>query len=142
MPSTRTPPAFWRLVAAVTAATCILLACEGDTPSRSGPARSEAARAARLAKRDRTFASTDVLERACRLPLEQLIRIRRGYFRPRSEDVLIVPQYPNYAGSFDVPNHSGPWRYLQEVPLVLYGPKQIARSGRIETPATLADVYP
>ncbi|MDQ5815843.1 MAG: alkaline phosphatase family protein [Actinomycetota bacterium] len=142
MPSIRPPPAVWRLVAAVTATTCVMLACDGDTPSRSGPARTEAARAARLAKRDRTFASTDVLERACRLPLEQLIRIRRGYYRPRSEDVLIVPQYPNYAGSFDVPNHSGPWRYLQEVPLVLYGPKQIARSGRIETPATLADVYP
>ena len=53
-----------------------------------------------------------------------------------------MPQHPNYAGSFDVPNHSGPWRYLQEVPLVLYGPGHIASRGPVETPATLADVFP
>ena len=125
------------------AAALIAIACEGEaTPSRSGDPGMDTSAAIRLADRDRTFESSDILERACDIPGELLARIRRGFYPPRSEDVLIVPQHPNYAGSFDVPNHSGPWRYLQEVPLVLYGPGHIASRGPVETPATLADVFP
>jgi predicted AlkP superfamily pyrophosphatase or phosphodiesterase len=37
-------------------------------------------------------------------------------------------------------SHSGPWPYLQDVPLVFYGPGIVPRRGAVETPATTADV--
>ena len=69
------------------------------------------------------------VERACRLPREHLRRIERGYHRVHSEDVTFVPKEPNYWGSFDIVSHSGPWDYLQTVPLVLYGPGYIVPQG-------------
>ncbi|MDQ3958061.1 MAG: alkaline phosphatase family protein [Actinomycetota bacterium] len=39
-------------------------------------------------------------------------------------------------------SHSGPWPYLQHVPLVFYGPGIVPRTGEIGRPVTLADVAP
>lgn len=89
--------------------------------------------------RDRSSAP---LRSACRLSPEILTRIWRGYDPRRSEDVTFVPRYPNYWGSFEVVSHTGPWDYLQEVPLVLYGPGWIKASpAPIERHVTIADVY-
>jgi hypothetical protein len=55
---------------------------------------------------------------------------------------MALPKEPNYLGTFDIRSHSGPWTYLQRVPLVLYGPGHIAGAGSIERPVTLADVFP
>ncbi|MGH2754604.1 MAG: alkaline phosphatase family protein [Actinomycetota bacterium] len=83
------------------------------------------------------------IQRACRLPREHLRRINRGYHRVHSEDVTIVPKAPNYWGSFSIVSHSGPWNYLQRVPLVLYGPGYIVPQGAtLDGSASLADVYP
>lgn len=41
-----------------------------------------------------------------------------------------------------MPVHSGPWDYLAEVPLVMFGPGFIKRSGEVDTPATMADLAP
>ncbi len=89
----------------------------------------------------RIFSTTDVLERACALPEEHLVRIWRGSYDERSEDLIVVPQHPNYAGNFRAVNHSGPWRYLQNVPLVFYGPGHIQEQGHVEGDAGLVDVY-
>lgn len=89
----------------------------------------------------RTFASTDPVERACALDKPLLARVWRGYHPKRSEDVTFVPLAPNYSGAFDVTSHSGPWDYLQNVPLVLYGPGVVADAGRVKGGATLADVF-
>ena len=91
---------------------------------------------------DRTFESNDPVERACALDPALLARVWRGYHPKHSEDVTFVPLAPNYSGAFDVTSHSGPWDYLQNVPLVLYGPGVIAREGRVPDAATLADVFP
>jgi predicted AlkP superfamily pyrophosphatase or phosphodiesterase len=99
-------------------------------------------RAASLKLEDRVFATDDPLQRGCLLSRENLLRIRRGYYEGRSEDIIMVPQFPNFSGSFSIPNHSGPWRYLQRVPLVFYGPAHIAKAGPIEADAGLIDVYP
>ncbi len=83
-------------------------------------------------------------EAACNLPLEQLRRVRRGYVPGRSPELLVVPREPNYFGSFASYTHSGPWDYVQEIPLVLYGPGFIAPQGEIslDRETTIADLAP
>ena len=82
------------------------------------------------------------IERACDLKPELVARIWRGSDPERSEDIVLVPKQPNYSGNFAGPSHSGPWDYLQRVPLVLYGPGFIAPSGEIEDQASITDVFP
>ncbi|MBA3350621.1 MAG: hypothetical protein H0T12_08715, partial [Actinobacteria bacterium] len=80
----------------------------------------------------------------CRLPLETLRRIRRGYFPGRSPDVMVVPREPNFFGAFVGQSHSGPWDYVQRVPLVFYGPGFIRSQGSLSLgrEVTLADLAP
>jgi predicted AlkP superfamily pyrophosphatase or phosphodiesterase len=82
------------------------------------------------------------VERACELKPELVARIWRGSDPQRSTDIVLVPKEPNYSGNFAGPSHSGPWDYLQRVPLVLYGPGFIAPSGEIEDQASITDVFP
>ncbi|MFN2490907.1 MAG: alkaline phosphatase family protein [Actinomycetota bacterium] len=89
----------------------------------------------------RSFESNDPIERGCALERRYLVRIWRGAHEGRSVDLTVVPQEPNYLGSFSVGSHAGPWDYVQRVPLVFYGPGRIRPLGRIEVPATTADVY-
>jgi predicted AlkP superfamily pyrophosphatase or phosphodiesterase len=80
---------------------------------------------------------------ACSLPDGWLTLVKRGYHEPRSGQISIVPRTPMYmasgAGGW---SHSGPWRYLQEVPLVFYGPGIIPSYAEVTEEATLADVAP
>ena len=82
------------------------------------------------------------VQAGCGLGPNVLDRIQNGLRLGRSEDIVTVPKAPNYLGSFAVTSHSGPWDYLQNVPLVAYGPRHVPRNGRVSTEATLADVYP
>ena len=70
------------------------------------------------------------------------MRLWRGHHPVHSEDITIVPLEPNYSGSFTVTSHSGPWDYVQTVPLVLYGPGYIPQRGRVGDDASVTDVYP
>lgn len=78
---------------------------------------------------------------ACALPEGQLERIRNGYDPDRSGDIVVIPKEPGYFEGGGLP-HSGPWDYLQRVPLMLYGPGYVGPVGKISTPVTLADVAP
>jgi hypothetical protein len=91
---------------------------------------------------DRTFASDDPVARGCELPPAWLARIWRGHDPRHSEDVTFVPQEPNYSGGFNITSHSGPWHYLQNIPLVLYGPKSIEARGPVDARASITDIYP
>ena len=53
--------------------------------------------------------------------------------------IAIVPQEPNFVGS-NFP-HSGPWDYLQDVPLLWYGPGIVPALGEVRR-HTLADIAP
>lgn len=87
-------------------------------------------------------AAADVVTRACALDQDILTRLWRGHHPVTSEDVTMVPREPNYIGTFDLVSHSGPWDYLQRIPLVLYGPGHIQASGDpLEGPANIVDVY-
>jgi arylsulfatase A-like enzyme len=79
-------------------------------------------------------------EAACAMPHEHLLRVWRGTDPHRSGQVAIVPQEPNFVGT-NFP-HSGPWDYLQDVPLFWYGPGVIPAVGEVDRPATLADIAP
>jgi Type I phosphodiesterase / nucleotide pyrophosphatase len=114
---------------------CAPVACRAGQASQSA--------AERLAAKPRTYATNDVVERACALGPKLLLRIYRGYYRHRSEDLTMVPQAPNYPGGLDLPSHSGPWTYLQQVPLVLYGPGHVrATRPQVTRHASITDVYP
>jgi hypothetical protein len=86
--------------------------------------------------------SLSPVEAGCQVGPHVLQRIQNGLRLDRSEDVITVPDAPNYLGSFAVTSHSGPWDYLQTVPLVAYGPKHVPARGSLDDEVTLADVYP
>ncbi|MGE5459499.1 MAG: alkaline phosphatase family protein [Solirubrobacterales bacterium] len=77
---------------------------------------------------------------ACAMPHDQLLRVWRGTYPERSGQILLVPQEPNFLGS-NFP-HSGPWDYLQDVPLLWYGPGVIPALGEVDRPVTIADIAP
>jgi Type I phosphodiesterase / nucleotide pyrophosphatase len=81
---------------------------------------------------------------ACDLPIDYLRRIRRGTYFGRSPEITIVPQKPHTFATFVTTQHSGPWNYLQEVPLIFYGPGFIKPLGSVAVPheATVADLAP
>jgi arylsulfatase A-like enzyme len=64
--------------------------------------------------------------------------------RGRSPEILFVPREPNFFGGFTSTTHSGPWGYVQEVPITFYGPGFIHSKGPIELDreVTLADLAP
>jgi arylsulfatase A-like enzyme len=80
---------------------------------------------------------------ACSLPRPWLERIQRGYYGLRSGQISILPRTPAYmatgAGGW---SHSGPWDYLQHIPIVFYGPGIIPKTGDVARPVTMADVAP
>lgn len=113
------------MVAALITVACLAAACDTDNGT----------------ERDRL--DVDSVARACRLDDEILVRLWRGHDRIGSEDVTMVPREPNFIGSFNLVSHSGPWDYLQRIPLVLYGPGYIKASREPTTaPANIVDVYP
>lgn len=55
----------------------------------------------------------------------------------------MVPRKPNFFGGFTSTTHSGPWPYVQRVPLVLYGPGYVKRGAvSPDREATLVDLAP
>ncbi|HVF54438.1 MAG TPA: alkaline phosphatase family protein [Actinomycetota bacterium] len=86
------------------------------------------------------------LKDACKLPAEWVRRIYRGWAPGslRDLDLVIVPKPPNYMGTFINTSHSAPYGFLQNVPLVLYGPGFIEATGdvQVEREVTIADLAP
>lgn len=81
---------------------------------------------------------------ACTVPEKLFERIRRDYYPGRSPELIALPAAPNYYGAFIGTSHSGPWDYVQKVPIVLYGPGFIEARGDIslDREVTLADIAP
>lgn len=79
-------------------------------------------------------------EAACALPEEHLRRIWRGHHPGRSGDVELVPAKPDMVGTWL--SHSGPWKYVQHVPLLFYGPGHVPEGEVVDRPVTLADIAP
>jgi hypothetical protein len=77
---------------------------------------------------------------ACGLPKEQIQRIYDGYHPERSGEIQFIPTFPNFVGSYY--SHSGTWPYLQDVPLLAYGPGHVPAVGTVKRPVTVADIAP
>lgn len=80
----------------------------------------------------------------CGLPDRWLELVKLGYHPKRSGQISFLPATPIFfSGGGDGWSHSGPWPYLQRVPLVFYGPGLVDDLGVIEGDGhTLADVAP
>jgi hypothetical protein len=79
------------------------------------------------------------------VPREYLQRIRQGYYPDeRSPDLLLIPAAPHFFGSLGTTSHSIPWDYVQNVPLVFYGPGFVREGATIDgrDGMTLADLAP
>ena len=134
-----TPPwaSRWLAVCSAVALGIGAPACDGENdpvPNASPSVRDLA--------QNRTYETNDPIERACALPKDEIVRIWRGLYPPRSVDLSMVAQPPNYIGTFDLNSHTGPWDYLQEVPLVFYGPNHIKALGEREGLENITSVYP
>ncbi|MDQ3940454.1 MAG: alkaline phosphatase family protein, partial [Actinomycetota bacterium] len=118
------------MTSALIAGAAIVLTRKTSTPDQPAPGESAPA--------DRW------LDASCSLPDKILERIERGTVPARSADLHMVPRFPNYFGSFKISTHSGPWDYLQRVPLVFYGPGFIepACDVTLDRPVTVADIAP
>lgn len=113
-------------------------ACSEPTPPRSEPPSPTAAPT--TPSPEPPGVSSRFARIACDLPREQIHRVYNGYHPARSGEVQFVPDEPNYVGNFA--SHSGPWDYLQEVPLFLYGPGHVPALGKVARKVTVADIAP
>lgn len=115
----------------------ILVACTGgtDAPSTISPNETSSGRQ----RPDEKW-----LAAACSIPPALFERMERDYFPGRSPDLIALPDEPNYFGGFIGTSHSGPWDYVQRVPIVLYGPGFVSAQGETdpEREVTLADIAP
>lgn len=86
------------------------------------------------------------LKAACEIPERWARLIYRGWApgTTRAYDLSIVPHPPNYMGSFINTSHSGPYDFLQEIPMTLYGPGFVEPAGRttLDREVTIADIAP
>ncbi|MBA2312939.1 MAG: alkaline phosphatase family protein [Actinobacteria bacterium] len=86
------------------------------------------------------------LRRACKLPEAWVRWIDNGWdpSPSRAADLVVVPDPPNYVGTATNTSHSGPYGFLQRVPLIFRGPGHIARLGHLQPDrqVTLADLAP
>lgn len=69
-------------------------------------------------------------------------RVRLGYVPVRSPDLALIAHEPNYIGTPTAAVHTGPFDFLADVPLVVYGPGQVDDVGSVPDHATMADVAP
>lgn len=85
-------------------------------------------------------AASPVDRAACKMPRAFLERTARGVYGSRSGDIQIVTPQPDFVGP-GYP-HSGPWPYLQRVPLLLYGPGYVRPGVAVDRPVTAAALAP
>ena len=79
----------------------------------------------------------------CALPDEWLELTRRGYKEERAGQIALLPRTPMYMTTGGNGwTHSGPWDYLQKVPVVLYGRGHVLAGAESQRAVTLADVAP
>ncbi len=83
-------------------------------------------------------AASPISRAACSMPRPFLERTDRGIHGKRSGDIQIVTRQQDFVGP-GYP-HSGPWPYLQRVPIFLYGPGYVLAAGPVGRPVTSASM--
>ena len=82
----------------------------------------------------------DLVNIACGLPHDYLVRTWNGYSPDRGPELTAIPAEPNFMGA-GLP-HVGALGLIQHVPMFWYGPGHIAANGEVPGTVTLADIAP
>ena len=82
----------------------------------------------------------DLVTLACSVPHEFLLRTWRGWRADRGAQLSYIPLEPNFVGS-GLP-HVGPWDYVEDVPMLWYGPGFVPAGQSVKRPVTLAGIAP
>jgi hypothetical protein len=82
----------------------------------------------------------DLVQLACSIPHQFLLRTWRGWRPDRGAQLSYIPQAPNFVGS-GLP-HVGPWPYVEDVPMLWYGPGFVPAGQDVKRPVTLAGIAP
>ena len=82
----------------------------------------------------------DLVALACGMPHDQLLRTWRGWSPDRGGDLQMIAKEPNFVGS-GLP-HVGPWDYVQQVPMLWYGPGFVPAQGVVNRPVTSVGIAP
>ncbi len=82
----------------------------------------------------------DLIDLACSIPHQYLLRTWRGWRPDRGAQLSYIPLEPNFVGS-GLP-HVGPWDYVEDVPMLWYGPGIIPAGQTVKRPVTLAGIAP
>ncbi len=82
----------------------------------------------------------DLVTLACSVPHEFLLRTWRGWRPDRGAQLSYIPLEPNFVGS-GLP-HVGPWDYVEDVPMLWYGPGFVPAGESVKRPVTLAGIAP
>ena len=90
---------------------------------------------------DTSASDQDLVEIACAMDRDILVRTARGWNADRGAQLSLFPEEPDFVGS-GLP-HVGPWDYIQRVPMFWYGPGHIRAQGEVRgRTVTLADIAP
>ncbi len=68
------------------------------------------------------------------------MRTWRGWSPDRAAQLTFIPQEPNFVGS-GLP-HVGPWDYVEDVPMLWYGPGFVPAGVSVDRPVTVAGIAP
>ena len=133
-----------RVAAGLCAGVLLLAACTNGEKTPSSDNAPTPPRADGGSPKAAGAPSGEWLERACTLAPEIVKRIQRDLYPGRSPELIAVPEEPNYFGGFIGTSHSGPWDYVQQMPVVFYGPGHIRSQGRIAVghEASVTDLAP
>jgi predicted AlkP superfamily pyrophosphatase or phosphodiesterase len=82
----------------------------------------------------------DLIALACGMPHDELLRTWRGWSPDRGGELQMIAKEPNFVGS-GLP-HVGPWDYVQDVPMLWYGPGYVPAQGAVTRPVTSVGIAP
>lgn len=85
-------------------------------------------------------ANASLEKAACSVPKIQLERTLRGFRADHSGDIQLFTREPDYVGS-GLP-HIAPFDYIQDVPLVVYGPGHVNAAGDVKREVYTPDIAP
>ena len=95
----------------------------GPTHVASGPTHAATGATGAPTGATAADANADLIDVACSIPHDWLLRTWRGNMESRSAELQILPIEPDFVGS-GLP-HVGPWPYAQDIPMFWYGPGHI-----------------
>ncbi|HEY7281658.1 MAG TPA: alkaline phosphatase family protein [Actinomycetota bacterium] len=125
-----------------TAIAVVMLLGVACTSAGDGPHSSDPSAALATTGGAGPAAESALAAKVCTLPRNWLVETWRGWRQDRAGQIQILPTLPNFVAGDGIYPHAGPWPYLEDVPMLWYGPGYIRSQGTVRRPVTSADVAP